>query len=87
MAANQLNLPIYKIHLGDIKLNSQQIADAYASIIPPCLVIIEDLDCANDLIIHTLLDILDGAGSEEGVLFFFTTNFYQNILDKMNRLY
>ena len=84
MAANQLNLPIYKIHLGDIKLNSQQIADAYASIIAPCLVIIEDLDCANDLIIHTLLDILDGAGSEEGVLFFFTTNFYQNILDKMN---
>ena len=84
LSANKFNCPLFKIRIGDENLNGQSLTDALSGIIPPCIVVMEDLDLISENNVGILVDLLDSSVSNNGIIYFFTTNFYDKLIAEIN---
>ena len=84
LSANKFDCPLFKIRIGDENLNGQSLTDALSAIIPPCIVVMEDLDLISENNVGILVDLLDSSVSNNGIIYFFTTNFYDKLIAEIN---
>jgi chaperone BCS1 len=95
--AGHLGLNIYALSLGSAGMTDDVLQTLMLSVPPRAIVLVEDIDAAfarglgdgegtaSKLTLSGLLNALDGASSQEGVLLFMTTNFLCKLPDRLVR--